>query len=126
MESVPDAMWGLEARNESRAKFQTSETYGEVGNEANLHRKKGKSVERELGSAFLAPEAAMTMRGQSSASLEPPVQCEWQTDAEPAKRQGRELGHRQCRQENASGDSGLLGCMSDLACRGQRLKKHPC
>ena len=87
---MPDAVWGLEARNESRPKFQTSETYGEVGNETNLHGKEGKSVERELGSAFPVPEAARTMR---AASLEPPVQCGGQTCTEPARRQGRELRH---------------------------------
>lgn len=119
---MPDAMWGLEARNESRAKFQTSETYGEVGNEANLHRKKGKSVERELGSAFLVPEAARTMRAQFSASLEPPVQCGWQTHTEPARRQGRELRHptvqageRQRRQRGPG-----------LCVWSVMLREHPC
>lgn len=38
---MPAAMWGLEARNESRAKFQTSEADGEVGNDIGLNRKKG-------------------------------------------------------------------------------------
>ena len=124
---MPDAAWGLEARNESRPKFQTSETYGEVGNEANLHRKEGKSVERELDSAFPVPEAARTMRGQFAASLEPPVQCGGQTCTEPARRQGRELRHATVQTgESQRRQRGPGVCVFDLSCYGERFKMHPC
>lgn len=61
----------MEARDESRTKFQTRRADKEVGNDAGLSRKKGKLTERELCLAFLILGAIRMTREQISAPQEP-------------------------------------------------------